>query len=242
MNNAPSGGQENYICCYKVLKDYSEKWPVEMVLCEKAGRRRARGTGSGRTSKNVVIDHGQLIVDGAYMDGEDAVAFVAMHRLDMERLLVESAKLHGEEKSVIRDLTIAKLADKAGLKGKYALVRFTEGKKLRSMQIRGSKDGPVFTLDGQEITRARAVRLFDENYTSIMCNIQKTEAGIGGYHVEEKVEEKRAVQSGKPLFDLDEVLPARKRTVKPVADKHSIGGMLFPTSQAKSHLKEGGRR
>ena len=225
---------EEYLCVFNVIKEYSFKRPLKMVIFERQLRRSRQAT-----ERMVTVDKGLFTVDGTVLDDGDAREYAAAHKTDIERLLVESSKRYGskdEETDLVRDLNIARLADKAGQSGSYAVIRFHDHKAVRELKIGRNSDGPVFILDGNNITRQEAVRYIDDNYMSFLCGLQQAEAGIGGYRVETKKEENPVKPDGKPVFDLDKLLPSQpKKAAKNKEELREIGSKLFST-RAKSHL------
>ncbi len=215
---------QEHACRFRVITEYSMKHPLEMIIYEKKGKQK----------RDVTICRGRVTVDQMEVGEEEALRYAAAHQRDIERLLLESAKIYGEEKEVIMDLHIAILADKAGQAGTYAMILFGEKGRIRSLQI-GRKDGlPVFRLDGQGTTAEEAGKFIKERYTEFLLGIKKAEAGLNGYHVEIKEEAVAGGSREKPVIDLDDLLPNPRQVRKEKKDLHSIGDKyLLPVSRSR---------
>ena len=113
---------------------------------------------------------------------------------------------------------------------------FREKGRIRRLQIGQKDDQPIFKLDGQDTAVEEAEKFIRERYTEFLLGIQKAEAGLNGYHVEIKEEAVPTGSKGKPVFNLDDLLPKPKQTTKKKKDLHTIGDKyLSPIS--RSHLK-----
>ena len=221
----PDPGQE-HSCRLRVITEYSMKHPLEMFIYEKKGKQK----------RDVTIHDGRVTVDGMELDENEALRYTSAHRRDIERLLLESAKTYGEEKEIIMHLHIAILADKAGQAGTYAVMKKKKKGRIRRLQIGQKDDQPIFKLDGQDTAVEEAEKFIRERYTEFLLGIQKAEAGLNGYHVEIKEEAVPTGSKGKPVFNLDDLLPKPKQTTKKKKDLHTIGDKyLSPIS--RSHLK-----
>ncbi len=215
---------QEHACRFRVITEYSMQHPLEMIIYEKKGKQK----------RDVTIYRGRVTVDQVELGEKEALQYATVYQRDIERLLLESAKTYGEEKEVITDLHIAKLADKAGQAGTYAVVPFREKGRIRNLQI-GRKDGlPVFRLDGQGTTGEEAGKFIKERYMEFLLGVQKAEAGLNGYHVEIKEEAVAGGSKEKPVFNLDDLLPNPRQVTKKKKDLHNIGDKyLLPISRSR---------
>lgn len=222
------GQDRDWICQCMVIMEYSMRRPLEMTIF---GNR-------GKEKNDVTIYKKVLTADGTVMEGEDAIQYVAEHRRDIERLMVESSKLHGEEKEVIARLHVAKLADKAGQAGRYAVVPMMGSEGIRRLKVGREHDEPVFILDNSSIKKEDAEDFIREHYMEFLLGMQKAEAGLYGYHVETVMEQQPGGKKDKPVFDLDKLLPSKpKPKGAGKKDLQTLGNKYFSKS-AKSHLRE----
>ena len=228
--NRKNTGEDS--CFYGLVKEYSEKRPVRMVIYV-----------SGGTPLDTAIEKGVIILDGEKLRDQEAERFVSRHRRDLERLLFEAARSHSKEKEYRRDLQIASIADKAGEKGTWARISIGDREMTRTLQIGRDKGAPVFMIDGRKAEKEEAVRLIRDNYEQFTAGLHKAEWTLRNYYRGRKEVSRKlpggtaSIQNGKITVDLDKKFPAREKTSPDLNEVRKITGKHFAHKHTRSYLK-----
>ena len=204
--NSPARGSD-IRCFYRVVKDYSMRYPLRMTVFSEKGRR-----------YNVCISKGICSLDGEELPENEARIVVARCRKNFEPLFVRAARKEGIDTDILRQINMADLADMAGKKKAFAkmVLKDSDGIK-RKLEIGLKDDAPVFRVDGADVSSEYAENLIKNDYVTFLIQKKKTGDMIGTVPaVRKKETEQRSGRvkvdkEGRITIDLNDYITHQKR-------------------------------